>query len=83
MFGYEQQKDGSKKRKGFPEGCEACPSTIDWDCEQCLWRLNHWKYDEVKKIYHISKMADGGLNINRIKLSPIDFLKIAIIKDYL
>ncbi len=83
MFKYVDKK-GKRERAGFPEGCNGCQSTIEWDCENCMWRVNHWKYDEVINYVGLYRAKQGGMNLNRIEsLDMLDFQKISIVKGYL
>jgi len=76
----------------FPKGCECCPSGTEWDCRhenangtiyECNWRLNFWKYEEIKVLIGLYKAKQGGMDLNRIKsLHVDDFVKIAIISEY-
>ena len=79
--------------RGFPEGCDKCDSTIEWDCYHknddgsvylCPWRENHWKYKEVQETMRLWKLKNGGLDLNRIKSLEIDdFLKISILSEFI
>jgi hypothetical protein len=76
--------DKKGNRAGIPEGCAGCQSTIEWDCEHCLWPENHWKYEELQRYIVLHKYASGGMDLNRIdSLRITDFAKIAILKEYL
>ena len=84
--------NGKRHMRGFPTGCEDCPSTIEWDCYHvnddgsiflCSWRENYWKYDELKRYMVLANTQAGGLDLNRIKsLDYEDFVKIAELKKY-
>lgn len=65
----------------FPKGCDECRTGNEWDCKNCLWRENYWKYDEVMKWYVVATWANGGVDLNRIEeLMPEDFIKISLIR---
>lgn len=50
----------------------------------CPWRENYWKYDEVKRFLLMYKAQNGGCDLNRIKnMGLYDFVKLAILKEYL
>ena len=75
-------KDGQRVIQGVPEGCESCESTIEWDCENCMWRENSWKYDEVENYVSLVRALHGGMDLNRIKsLDVMDFQKVSIVKE--
>lgn len=86
------ENGGKRKMRGFPAGCEECPSEIEWDCYHenedgsiflCEWRENYWKYDELKKYMVLANAKDGGLDLNRIQtLGYEDFVKICELKNY-
>ncbi len=77
-----EESNGKTRRViKFPKGCAECHSTIEWDCENCQWRENYWKFDEVMKLYVVASWADAGVDLNRISsLTPDDFLKISMIR---
>jgi len=83
----EVKHDSSGNRRTsfkFPDGCEKCSSATEWDCNNCLWVENSWKYDEVGKYYVIAQWAEAGMDLNRInELRPDDFIKISIIRKFL
>lgn len=62
------------------KGCEDCKSTIEWDCQNCMWRENHWKYSEVNRIGDIVSAQAGGLDVNRLDIEYLDFVKIGLLK---
>jgi len=83
VFKYVE-KDGKRSVQGSPEGCESCEPGSDWDCENCMWRENYWKYDEIEKYVGLVRALDGGFDLNRIKsLDIVDFQKISIVKEYM
>jgi hypothetical protein len=72
----------------FPHGCDECNSGNPLDCIRdnyiCPWRENYWKYDELRRILHLEMMLRGGFDLNRLDdfLTDLDFVKIAIMKDF-
>ena len=88
---FKRDKEGYIK--GFPNGCDDCESETEWDCchvntrgEEiiCPWRVNYWKYDEIKRLLLFAKAAKGGFDLNRIEsINVYDFVKMAILKEYL
>ena len=77
-------KDGKRGISGVPEGCEVCESTLEWDCENCMWRENSWKYDEIQNYVGLARAMDGGMDLNRIKsLDIIDYQKVSLIKEFM
>ncbi len=76
---------GNKKTVfNFPEGCDTCASNNEWDCQNCSWVDNSWKYDEVMKYYVLAQWAVSGMDLNRIdELRPDDFIKVSIIRKLL
>ena len=85
-------ENGQRRTRGFPKGCDDCPSEIEWDCYHrnddgsiflCSWRENYWKYDELRQYMVLAQAQDGGLDLNRIEsLEYMDFVKIAELKKY-
>jgi hypothetical protein len=70
------------EKKEYPKGCNDCQSTIEWDCEQCGWRDNWWKYEELKMFALLHRAKSGGLDLNRMSLVTFDdFLKLSIIDE--
>jgi hypothetical protein len=84
------EENGKRRTRGFPEGCDNCPSEIEWDCYHknddgsiflCQWRENYWKYDEIRKYMVLANAQDGGLDLNRVKsLDYVDFVKLHELK---
>jgi len=73
-------RDGKIK---FPEGCQECEKRLgpsDWNCAECPYRENYWKYDEVKRYVLLEQAQRGGMDLNRIRTLTIDdFLKVRVI----
>jgi hypothetical protein len=71
-----------------PEGCETCTSTIEWDCLNCLWKENYWKYDEVTRFLALVRAVKGSeLIVDKLissgDLDYIDLIKLGILKERL
>lgn len=95
VFSTENVNGRIKVEIKIPKGCGDCQSAalfnqgklkktaFDFDCENCGWKNNYWKYVELTNIMHLQQMKSGGFDLNRIKtLEMADFIKVAVIDKY-
>lgn len=77
---------GKRKIKSYIscETCEAFDDIDTFNCEQCLWRENKWKYDEIFFYLHFAEYKIAGFDLNRFSnLTPDEFIKIYYIERLL